>query len=118
MKKSTLDNLLQEIKKFNTERDWDQYHTPKNLAMALMVEAGELMEHFQWLTPEQSRAIPPEKLENIEEEIGDVLIYLINISDKLGINPIAAVETKIEKNKKKYPISKSRGRALKYNEFK
>ncbi len=82
-----MDDLIKKIRTFRQERDWDQYHSPKNLAMALVVEAGELAEHFQWLTEEQSDNLPPDKLAAVQEEIGDVLIYLANLCDKLGIDP-------------------------------
>ncbi len=100
-----MDKLLEQIRNFNKERDWEQYHTPKNLSMALMIEAGELAEHFQWLTQDQSKTLNNETLEKVREEIGDVLIYLLNIADKLGIDPIAAAKEKILKNAKKYPLN-------------
>ncbi len=99
-----MDDLIKKIRKFRQERDWDQYHSPKNLAMALVVEASELAEHFQWLTEEQSGNLPPDKLAEVKEEVGDVLIYVANLCDKLGINPIDAAHNKLEKNKEKYPI--------------
>jgi len=99
-----LDDLIDKIRKFRQERDWDQYHSPKNLAMALVVEAGELAEHFQWLTEEQSSNLSPDKLAEVQEEIGDVLIYLVNLCDKLGVDPLDAAREKIRKNKEKYPV--------------
>ena len=113
-----MDDLIKKIKKFRQERDWDQYHSPKNLAMALVVEASELTEHFQWLTEEQSANLPPEKLEEVKEEVGDVLIYLANLCDKLGIDPIDAAHNKLEKNKEKYPVIKVLGKATKYSDYK
>ncbi len=113
-----MDELIQKIRKFREERDWDQYHSPKNLAMALMVEAGELAEQFQWLTQEQSSTLPPDKLAEVKEEIGDVLIYLANLCDKLGIDPMQAALDKLEKNRKKYPAPLVKGKSLKYNEYK
>ena len=86
--------------------------------MALMVEAGELAEHFQWLTEEQSDSLPPDKLAEVREEIGDVLIYLANLCDRLGIDPMDAARDKFEKNKEKYPAAKVLGKYLKYNEYK
>ena len=103
--------------RFNQEREWEQYHSPKNLAIALMIEAGEVAEHFQWLTEEESRSIPTKKREEIKDEVGDVLIYLINLADKLDINPIEAAREKIEKNRAKYPAEKVRGKADKYTEY-
>lgn len=99
-----MDDLIDKIRKFRQERDWDQYHSPKNLAMALVVEAGELAEHFQWLTEEQSSNLSPDKLAEVQEEIGDVLIYLVNLCDKLGVDPLDAAREKIRKNKEKYPV--------------
>lgn len=102
---------------FAKERDWEQFHSPKNLVMALSAEVGELTEIFQWLTEEQSSSLPKDKLEKVKEEIGDIQIYLARLSDRLGIDPIEAALTKIKKNEKKYPISKSKGIAKKYTEF-
>lgn len=110
-------DLLQKIQEFNRERDWEQYHSPKNLAMAMIIEASELAEHFQWLTQEESRNLPKEKLEQVREEIADVLIYLANLADKLNIDPVAAAHAKIEKNGIKYPAGKVVGKALKYDEY-
>lgn len=110
-------DLLRKIREFNRARDWGQYHSPKNLAMALVVEAAELSEHFQWLTQEESRNLSSEKLTEVKEEIADTLIYLVNLADKLGIDPIAASHDKIEKNGIKYPVEKVAGKALKYTEY-
>lgn len=110
-------DLLRKIQLFNRERDWEQYHSPKNLAMALTVEASELVEHFQWLTQEESRNLSPEKLEKVKDEIGDVLIYLANLADKLHIDPVAAAHAKVEKNRTKYPAEKVVGKSLKYSEY-
>lgn len=106
-----MNDLLARIKEFRAERDWDQFHSPKNLAMALMVEAGELLEHFQWLTEAQSRELPSERKEKVKDEIGDVLIYLLNLADKLEIDPVQAARDKIEKNRRKYPAAKAYGKA-------
>ena len=86
--------------------------------MALVVEASELAEHFQWLTEEQSCSLPPDKLAQVQEEIGDVLIYLANLCDKLGIDPMKAAQEKLSKNRDKYPASKVRGKSNKYTEYK
>jgi len=112
-----MDKLIEQIRNFNKERDWGQYHTPKNLSMALMIEAGELAEHFQWLTQDQSKALNSETLGEVREEIGDVLIYLLNIADKLGIDPIAAAKEKILKNANKYPVNKSKGKRTKHTDL-
>src|SRR5215218_6360703 len=89
----------------------------KNLAMALSVEVSEIVEHFQWLTEEQSKDLPPEKLAELREEIGDVMIYLIELADKLGIDPVEDAKAKVESNKRKYPAALVRGKALKYTEY-
>jgi dCTP diphosphatase len=98
-----LEDLKLELRRFARERDWEQYHTPKNLAMAMSVEAAELVEIFQWLTPEQSLSLPPEKKTHLGEEIADVLLYLLRIADAHGIDVLAAARDKIKKNAVKYP---------------
>jgi len=113
----SLEQIKTRLREFAAERDWDQFHSPKNLAMALIVEAAELVEHFQWLTEEQSQALPPEKLAEVEQEIADIQIYLIRIADKLGVDMEKAVNAKIELNEKKYPAEKVRGSAVKYSDF-
>src|SRR5690242_21089208 len=95
--------LRDALREFAAARDWRQYHTPKNLAMALIVEAAELVEHFQWATPEESVALPPQKAAAVREEVADVLIYLVEMADVLGIDLIAAARDKIVKNAIKYP---------------
>lgn len=112
-----MEDLLVELRQFVSDRDWRVFHTPKNLAMALTVEAGELMEHFQWLTQEQSAALPDDRKAQVSDEIGDVLIYLILLADRLGIDPLAAAKAKVLKNHQKYPAEKVRGKALKYKEY-
>lgn len=109
--------LRDELRAFAEARDWDQFHSPKNLAMALAGEAGELLENFQWLTEEQSRHPSPEVLAAASEEIADVLLYLIRLSDKLGIDPVAAADRKMLANAAKYPVDKARGTAKKYTEL-
>lgn len=113
----SLTELTAQIRAFNAQRDWEQFHSPKNLAMALMVEAGELAEIFQWMTQAESRR-PDEALrQRIGEEIGDVLIYLLNISDVLDIDPLVAAEAKLEGNRRKYPVALAKGKADKYNQL-
>ncbi|MGB5475125.1 MAG: nucleotide pyrophosphohydrolase [Gammaproteobacteria bacterium] len=112
----SLDQIKHTLRDFAAERDWDQFHSPKNLAMALIVEAAELVEHFQWLTEEQSQTLPPDKLTEVEQELADIQIYLIRLADKLGIDMEKAVNAKIELNAKKYPADKVRGKAAKYND--
>ena len=109
--------LAQKLREFAAERDWDQFHSPKNLTMALSVEVGEVVEHFQWLSEEESYQLNPNKLEKIKEEIGDVIIYLVMLADKLGIDPLQAAKEKIEKNRKNYPANIARGKAKKYKEL-
>jgi NTP pyrophosphatase (non-canonical NTP hydrolase) len=112
-----LESLRQQLRTFAAERDWDQFHSPKNLASALAVEAAELLEKFQWLTEAQSRQLPPDALEGVKEEVADVLLYLIRLGDKLGIDLIASAQAKIAVNARKYPIDKAHGNSRKYNEL-
>jgi NTP pyrophosphatase (non-canonical NTP hydrolase) len=112
-----MEELKYKLRQFAEARDWDQFHSPKNLAMALSVEASEIVEIFQWLTEEESYDLPNDKLENIKNEIGDVLIYLVRLSDKLGIDPLEAAKEKNEINKGKYPAQKAKGSAKKYTEL-
>jgi dCTP diphosphatase len=112
-----LDQLKTRLRQFAEERDWDQFHSPKNLSMALIAEAAELVEHFQWLTEAQSASLSPDKLEKVEEELADILIYLVRAADKLGINLIEAAKNKIEVNEQKYPADKAKGSAKKYTEY-
>ena len=112
----SLTKLTAQIRAFNAERDWEQFHSPKNLATALMVEAGELAEIFQWMTQAQSRQPDAALRQRIGEEIGDVLIYLLNISDALCIDPLAAAQAKLEGNRRRYPVALARGKADKYNQ--
>jgi NTP pyrophosphatase (non-canonical NTP hydrolase) len=112
-----LESLREQLRDFAAARDWDQFHSPKNLAMALSVEAGELLETFQWLTEEQSRSLAPEALAAASDEVADVLLYLIRLSDQLGIDPIAAANRKLLANAKKYPADKARGNSKKYTEI-
>jgi NTP pyrophosphatase (non-canonical NTP hydrolase) len=109
--------LAARLRAFAQERDWEQFHTPKNLAMALSVEAGELLELFQWLTPEESHAVltTPAGAQQVQEELADVLIYLVRLADVLGVDLEAAVETKLKLNAHKYPVDLSRGNATKAN---
>ena len=112
-----IDNLRNQLRTFAAERDWDQFHSPKNLASALAVEAAELLENFQWLTEAESQQLPPEALAAVRAEVADVLLYLIRISDKLGIDLIAAANAKIQLNGEKYPVDKARGNSKKYTEL-
>lgn len=105
-------NLLEQIRAFVKQRNWSRYHSPKNLSMALSVETAELAEIFQWLTEDESRNLTPEQKTHAAEEVGDVLIYLVNLADRLGIEPLAAAFDKMEKNALKYPVEKTRGPGL------
>ena len=112
-----MEDLRSAIRAFIEERDWQQFHSPKNLAMALSVEVAEIVEHFQWLSEEQSRNPPPETLAELREEIGDVLIYLTELAEKLGTDPVEAAKLKLEINNKRYPASLVRGKADKYTKY-
>ena len=112
-----LEELRVLISNFARERDWDQFHSPKNLSMALIVEAGELVEQFQWLKQSESRDLPKDKLEAVEEELADILVYLIRIADQLDIDLISASRKKIKSNEAKYPADMVRGSARKYTEY-
>ncbi len=112
----SLDELRQRLRAFAAERDWEQFHSPKNLAMALIVEAGELVEHFQWLTQQQSLALPADKREQVAQELADVLIYLVRLADRLDVNLLDAAERKLALNAEKYPAARVRGSARRYDE--
>lgn len=109
-----LDELAARLEAFVEERDWAQFHSPKNLSMALAGEVGELIEHFQWLTEEQSRGLSGKALEEVRAEIADVQIYLLMLARKLNIDLVQAASDKLEINAKKYPVDKARGLARKY----
>lgn len=111
----TLAALRDALRRFAAARDWQQFHTPKNLAMALSVEAAELLEHFQWLTAEQSMRLDTRTKTAVGEEIADVLLYLTRLADVLGIDPLVAAKRKMVINARKYPAHRARGSARKYN---
>lgn len=113
----SLCDLAAQLDQFAKDRDWQQFHSPKNLASALVVEAGELLEHFQWITEQQSRALAPEQRNAVAAEMADVLLYLIQLSTALGIDPIAAAQAKLKLNGLKYPVDRARGNSKKYNEL-
>lgn len=113
----SLEDLRRRLAEFAAVRDWDQFHSPKNLAMALIAEAAELVEHFQWLSEAQSKSLPPAKHEAVSEELADVLIYLVRIADKLGVDLLEAARAKIVKNDRRYPVSKVRGDARRADEY-
>ena len=111
-------NIQKQLSDFADERDWDKFHNPKNLAMALSVEASELVEIFQWLTPEQAEAIMnSSESEHVKEEMADIMIYLIRMADKLNVDLESAVNDKIIQNGKKYPVNLSKGNADKSTSF-
>ena len=114
---TTLEQLAAAVKTFGLERDWHQFHDPKNLTAALIVEAAELLEPFQWLTPEQSLNLPPEKREAVRQEMADVLIYLVSLANCLDIDLLRAAEDKLAINAAKYPVEKARGSCAKSHEL-
>lgn len=112
-----LESVRNRLREFAAVRDWDQFHSPKNLSMALSVEASELVECFQWLTEEQSRSLNAEQLAAVTDEIADVQLYLIRLADKVGVDIGVAIEQKIKKNEAKYPAEKVKGSSKKYSEY-
>jgi NTP pyrophosphatase (non-canonical NTP hydrolase) len=112
-----LKELQGRIREFVRERDWEQFHSPKNLAMALIVEAGELVEQLQWLSEDESCNLPPEKLQAVEEELADIFVYLLRITDRLDIDLLGATHSKMNANADKYPADKVRGSSRKYSEY-
>jgi dCTP diphosphatase len=112
-----LEPLRDSLRKFAAERDWEQFHSPKNLAMALAVEAAELLERFQWVTEEDSQRLPAAELARVREEMADVLNYLVRLADRLDVNLLDAARDKIALNALKYPVEKSRGSTKKYSEL-
>jgi dCTP diphosphatase len=116
---TTVEEIKARVLAFARERDWEQFHAPKNLSMALAAEAGELMEHFLWATPEASRTIAENgpKRAKIEEELADVIIYALEFANMTGIDVAAVIEKKMAANAAKYPVEKAKGRSDKYNEL-
>ncbi len=112
-----LDTLREAVRRFAAERDWERFHSPKNLASALAVEAAELLEPFQWLTEEQSRSLSAEQAEAVRREMADVLIYLVRLADQVEVDLLAAARDKMAENALKYPVEKARGSARKYSDF-
>ena len=113
----SLKTLTARLAAFAAERDWDQFHNPKNLAMAVAGEVGELVEHFQWLTFDEAGNLPAATREEVALEAADVLLFLLRLCDKLGIDLAAAAHRKLELNATRYPVAKARGRATKYNKL-
>ncbi len=112
-----LEKLRVELRRFAKARDWDQYHSPKNLSMALAVEAAELLERFQWLTEEQSRKLDAKTLRGVEEEMADVQIYLVRLGDRLGVDIGGAVKRKMRLNRSRYPARLVKGSIRKYSAY-
>jgi len=117
MTDSQLEQLSRRLRRFAQERDWEQFHSPKNLSMALIAECAELVEHFQWLTEEQSHHLPDDKRVEVELEMADIQIYLLRLAERLGVDLLGAVERKIAINEHKYPADRVRGSAKKYTEY-
>jgi NTP pyrophosphatase (non-canonical NTP hydrolase) len=115
MSKPRFEDLSRRLAEFAAERDWEQFHSPKNLAMALAAETGELLEHFQWLSEAQSAELSQEALDAVALELADVQVYLVRLADRLGIDLVAAAHRKIDLNAEKYPVDKARGHARKYD---
>jgi NTP pyrophosphatase (non-canonical NTP hydrolase) len=111
----SLRQLAQQLEQFAHERDWKPFHSPKNLASALVVEAGELLEHFQWMTEAQSAQLSTEQQAEVGAEIADVLLYLIQLASAVGVDPIAAAQAKMQRNAVRYPVDKARGNSKKYD---
>jgi dCTP diphosphatase len=117
MKARSLQHLAEHLRQFAAARDWEQFHSPKNLAMALSVEVAEIVEHFQWLTEQQSRELDAAKSAEVEQELADALIYLVRLADQLDIDLLEAAEHKLALNEAKYPAERVRGSPKKYSEY-
>lgn len=113
----SLKTIAADLDQFAKDREWQQFHAPKNLACALAVEASELLEHFQWMPEADSRQISAEKLAAVTDEVADVLLYLVQFSTALGIDPVAAAQGKLKRNAERYPVDKVRGSSRKYDEL-
>lgn len=109
--------ILNKIRKFTKDRDWMQYHDPKNMAISIILEASELLEQFQWKSKQEVEEYIKSHRKEVEEEIADIAVYLFEMADNMGINLLDAMDRKLEKNKKRYPVNKAKGSAKKYNEF-
>lgn len=112
-----LDEIKEKLRQFAQARDWNQFHSPKNLSMALAGEAGELLELFQWLTEEQSKNLTREQHKAVEEEVADVFLYLLRLADRLGVDLLEAANNKMIINEQKYPVDKVKGSPKKYTEY-
>jgi len=112
-----LDGIMEKIIKFRKARDWEKFHNPKNLAISISLEASELLEHFQWLNFQESIKYAKDHKEEISREISDIIVYLLYLSHDLDIDLLDSVDKKISENDSKYPIDKSKGKSLKYNQI-
>ena len=117
MSRQAFEDLAERLRAFADERNWEQFHSPKNLAMAIAAEAGELLEHFQWLTEAESRELPPAQREQAALEMADVMLYLVRLADRLGVDLLAEAHRKIALNAEKYPVELARGHARKYTDL-
>jgi NTP pyrophosphatase (non-canonical NTP hydrolase) len=117
MSRLAFEDLAPRLRRFAEERDWEQFHSPKNLAMAIAAEAGELLEHFQWLSEAESRDLPHAQREQVALEMADVLLYLVRLADRLGVDLLSAAHRKIDLNAEKYPAEQARGHARKYTDL-
>lgn len=113
----SLESIRQRMHEFSEVRDWDKFHSPKNLSMALSVEVSELVECFQWLTEEQSRSLSVEQLAAVTDEIADIQLYLVRLADKVGVDIDVAIEQKFAKNEVKYPVDRVKGSSKKYSQY-
>lgn len=112
-----LSTIRERLREFARARDWERYHSPKNLSMALIAEAAELVEHFQWLSEAESASLPAVQLREVEAELADILLYLVRLADRLGVDLAQAAWRKIERNESRYPADRVRGSAKKYTEY-
>jgi NTP pyrophosphatase (non-canonical NTP hydrolase) len=117
MAEDTLAGLTEAVRVFARERNWEQFHSPKNLAMALCGEVGELVAEFQWLSEAESKSLPQDKLAAIRDEVADVLLYLVNLSLRLGVDPVECATRKLAQNALRYPVSTAYGSSEKYKEL-
>ena len=117
MPADSLDELSRRLVEFSRARDWEQFHSPKNLAMALIAECAELVEHFQWLTEEQSYALPPDKKDEVALEMADILIYLLRCAERLDVDLVDAAYRKVALNEARYPVERVRGDARRAGEY-
>lgn len=117
MTSSTLEALREDLRQFARDRDWEQFHAPKNLAMGLCVEASEVMEHFQWLSESQSANLSDDERSAVRLELADVFIYLVRLADTLDVDLVEAARDKLEINQQRYPVDKAKGNAIKYDKL-